>query len=157
MLKLKQYSVEETDVNKNPESWKFSFLSSSLLIYATELVCEYLLWLSGGWLITWFNLDIFSFDCCSVCLYSFCKWQLCSECPNGKRRMQLLTARADTLLEHSQGAAPRAVIFQRKRMPHAGRQKADKQCAHRIMVKRMQVNGQPLQWVRKPLAQHPLR
>lgn len=77
------------------------------------------------------------------------------ECPNGKKRMQLLMARADTISEHSWGATPRAVIFQRKRMSLAGRQKADKQCAQRIVVKRMQVNGQCLQWVRKLLTQHP--
>lgn len=80
MLKLKQYSVEETDVSKNPECYFFLFLSSSQLIYDTEMVCECLLWLSGGWLITCFSLDVFSFVCCSMCL-SLCKWQLCPKVP----------------------------------------------------------------------------
>lgn len=38
------------------------------------------------------------------------------KCPNGKKGIQLLMARAGTISEHSRGAAPRAVIFQRKRM-----------------------------------------
>lgn len=37
---------------------------------------------------------------------------------------------------YSQGAAPRAVIFQRKKMLHAGRQEAHRQCMQRMMVKR---------------------
>lgn len=100
MLKLKQYSVEETDVNKNLECWKFSFLSSSQLIYDTELVCEYLLWLSGDWLITWFNLDVFSFVYSSMSLYCFCKWQLCSRVP----KWQEENAAADGKSRHYIGA-----------------------------------------------------
>lgn len=66
--------------------------------------------------------------CVSVLFANDCSVQ---KCLNGKKRIQLLMARTGIISEHSRGAAPRAVIFQRKRMSHA-----DRHCAQRMVVKR---------------------
>lgn len=84
----------------------------------------------------------FSVPCLSIV---FANDSSAQKCPNGKKRMQLLMARADTVSEHSRGPVPRAIIFQKKRMSLAGRQKADKQFAQRMVVNRLQVSGQSLQ------------
>lgn len=55
----------------------------------------------------------------------------------------------------SQGAAPRAAVFQRKKMPHAGRLEADRQCMQGVMVKTIQGNGQYSQWERNRLTWQP--
>lgn len=119
------------------------------------MVCEYLLWLSGGWLITWYSLDVLSFVCCSMCLYSFCKWQLCSEVSKWQEGNPAADGKSRRYIWVLQRCCSQSCHFPEEEDVPAGRQQADKQCAQRTVMKRMQVNGQCLQWVRKLLTQHP--
>jgi len=141
MQQQKQYSVEEIVVGKNLRCQKFSLLSSSKLIYEAELVYECLLWLSGSCLLLWFSLLFFFFIGFSVCLHSFCKWQLWDTLKllTGKQRISLPPAR---MLK--QGRATLKVLLPEllfsgekgKMKCHAGGLEAARQWMQKVIVKK---------------------
>lgn len=120
------------------------------------MVCECLLWLSGGWLITCFSLDVFFF--CLLLYVSLFSLQM-TALPKSAwmaRRESSCWWQEQTLYQSTLEVLLPELSFSRgKGCPvQAGRKQTGS--VHRGWWWRgMPVNGQCLQWVRELLTQHP--